>query len=95
MYRDSQVWLNGQLLGQHKSGFAPVLSYMTLRKSREAGGDNMLTVRVDPRAFEGWWYEGAGIYRHVYLTAMSPVHVAQYGTYVVSTVQNGNQGGGR
>ena len=46
-------------------------------------------VRVDPRESEGQWYEGGGIYRHVYLTALAPLHVAQWGTHVVSTVPNG------
>lgn len=90
VYRDSQVWLNGQFLGRHPSGYTP-FSYDITGIAR-LGAENVLTVRVDPRKFEGWWYEGGGIYRHVYLTALAPVHVAQYGTYVVSTVPNGDQG---
>lgn len=91
VFRDSTVWLNGHLLGTHQSGYTP-FSY-DITKIAKIGGENILAVRVDPRKFEGWWYEGGGIYRHVHLTAMSPLHVAQYGTYVVSKVPNGDQGG--
>jgi beta-galactosidase len=90
VFRDSQVWLNGQLLGRHQSGYTP-FSY-DITKVAKVGAENVIAVRVDPRKFEGWWYEGGGIYRHVYLTALAPVHVPQYGTYVISTVPNGDQG---
>jgi beta-galactosidase len=90
VFRDCEVWLNGTFLGRHPGGYTP-FSYdiSTLVKP---GEDNVISVRVDPRVFEGWWYEGGGIYRHVHLTALAPLHVAQWGTYVVSAVQNGDQG---
>ncbi len=90
VFRASDVWLNGQHLGKHPSGYTP-FSY-DITKLAKLGSENTIVVRVDPREFEGWWYEGGGIYRHVYLTAVAPVHVARYGTYVVSTVPNGDQG---
>jgi beta-galactosidase len=90
VFRDSQVWLNGQPLGRHQSGYTPFTYDIT--QSAKVGADNVLVVRVDPRDFEGWWYEGGGIYRHVSLTALAPLHVAHWGTYVVSTVPNGDQG---
>ena len=43
-------------------------------------------VRADATLNEGWFYEGAGIYRHVWLTKTSPLHVAQHGTFVRSRV---------
>ena len=84
IFRDSEVWLNGQSLGRHQSGYTP-FSY-DITKSAKVGGENVIAVRVDPRESEGWWYEGGGIYRHVYLTALAPVHLKQWGTHVVSTV---------
>ena len=92
VFRDSQVWLNGQFLGRHASGYTP-FSYDVTQVAR-CGSENELTVRVDPRAFEGWWYEGGGIYRHVYFSALAPLHVSQWGTYVVSHVPRGDQGAG-
>ena len=90
VFRDCEVWLNGIYLGRHPSGYAPFSCDISALARR--GADNVITVRVDPRAFEGWWYEGGGIYRHVYLTSLAPLHVAQWGTCVVSTVKNGDQG---
>ncbi len=90
VFRDSEVWLNGQRLGQHSSGYTP-FSY-DITQIAKPGAENVITARVDPRQFEGWWNEGGGIYRHVWLTTLAPLHVAQYGTYVVSTVPNGDQG---
>ena len=40
---------------------------------------NVLVVRVDASLDEGWFYEGAGIYRHAWLTKTAPVHIAQLG----------------
>jgi beta-galactosidase len=89
-YRDSSVWLNGQFLGRHPSGYTPFSFDIT--KLAWPGTENLVVVRVDPREFEGHWYEGGGIYRHVYLTTLAPLHVAQWGTYVISKVPNGEQG---
>ncbi len=90
VFRDAKVWLNGQFLGEHPSGYTP-FSY-DISKIAKPGADNVLVVSVDPSKWEGWWYEGGGIYRHVHLTSLNPLHVAQWGTYVVSTVPNGNDG---
>jgi beta-galactosidase len=50
------------------------------------GGKNVLVVRCDATQGEGWFYEGAGIYRHVWLTKTAPLHVAPWGTFVTSQV---------
>ena len=47
----------------------------------------MLLVRVDATESDGWFYEGAGIYRHVWLVKTHPVHVKQWGTFVASDVK--------
>jgi beta-galactosidase len=53
-----------------------------IRAGIQKPGTNELVVRVDASLDEGWFYEGAGIYRHVWLTKTAPVHLATWGTYV-------------
>jgi beta-galactosidase len=53
-----------------------------IQNAMETPGHNVLVVRADATLDEGWFYEGAGIYRHVWLTKTSPVHIAQWGNYV-------------
>lgn len=71
IFRDSEVYCNGAYLGGEPSGYAsrvydlsPYLNY---------GGDNVIAVRCDASLEEGWFYEGAGIYRHVWLHKAGPV----------------------
>src|SRR5207244_7923122 len=63
-FRDSEVWLNGESLGRHPSGYTPFS--FDISKIARLGAENVIAVRVDPGQGEGWWYEGGGIYRHVY-----------------------------
>ena len=90
IFRDSEVWLNGEYLGRHLSGYTPISYDITSIAKLDA--TNVIAVRVDPREGEGHWYEGGGIYRHVHLTTLVPLHVAQWGTYVTAVVPNGDQG---
>lgn len=60
-----------------------------IQGSIEAPGRNVLVVRVDATLDEGWFYEGAGIYRHVWLRKTSPVHIARWGNYVRAEVGTG------
>ncbi len=82
VYRDCRVFLNGYFLGRHDSGYTSFRYDITDVANR--GGENVLAVRVDASAFEGWFYEGAGIYRHVWLVTTGPLHVAPDGTFVYS-----------
>jgi len=84
VFRDSVVALNGFYLGRNLSGYAPFRFDIT--DFANYGGPNVLVVRVDATEYEGWFYEGAGIYRHVWLVKTDPVHVAQWGTFVTSEV---------
>ncbi len=84
VYRDSQMWLNGHLLGRHASGYTSFY-YDISQFANYADASNVLTVWADARQNEGWWYEGGGIYRHVYLTRLAPVHIAHWGTQILAT----------
>src|SRR5258708_7917751 len=83
VYRNCLVWFNGHILGRNVSGYESF--YFDVTPYANSNGTNVLVVRVDASRFEGWFYEGAGIYRHVWLTAANPVHVAQWGTFASTT----------
>lgn len=80
IFRDSQVWVNGFYLGGEPSGYATQV--YDISEYLNYGGDNLVTVRADASLEEGWFYEGAGIYRHVWLDKADPLHVAPFGTFV-------------
>jgi len=84
VFRNSTVWVNGHLLGNHQSGYTPSNYDLTdvLRYGNE--GKNAILVKVDASEYEGWWYEGAGIYRHVWLTKTDRLHVDRFGTYITT-----------
>jgi beta-galactosidase len=84
VYRNCKVWVNGTYVGGHECGYTGF--HFDITSAIKLGAPNNITVFVNARNVEGWWYEGGGIYRHVWLTAVSPVHVAQYGAFVTSTI---------
>jgi len=85
VFRDCTVILNGQFIGRNMSGYAP-FSY-DVTDLLNYGAKNILIVRADATQGEGWFYEGAGIYRHVWLTKTDSFHIAQWGSFVHSNVQ--------
>ncbi|MGF2411974.1 beta-galactosidase GalA [Ferruginibacter sp.] len=86
IYRDANVWINGFYLGNNKSGYVGVNYDVTdfLNYDRE----NVIVVRVDATQYEGWFYEGAGIYRHVWLNKYANTHIATDGIFAYSKVDN-------
>lgn len=84
IFRNSTVWVNGHLMGNHLSGYTPSNYDLTdiLRYGNE--DKNVILVKVDASEYEGWWYEGAGIYRHVWLIKTNRLHVDRFGTYVTT-----------
>ena len=87
VFRHSVVWINGHYLGTENSGYQSfeydITDYLNY------GGENTVAVRVDAGMEEGWFYEGAGIYRHVWLNKTSDLHVATNGSFVVSKMGDG------
>jgi len=79
-FRDALVMVNGYILEREDSGYSPFRVDIT--DIARLGGDNLLTVRVDASLGEGWFYEGAGLYRHVWLVKTAPVHVPRWGVFV-------------
>jgi beta-galactosidase len=86
IFRNAVVWFNGHYLGREHSGYSS--SRFDLTDYVNYDGSNTLVVRVDTSTFEGWFYEGAGLYRHVWLTKTDPLHIPQWGTYVTTVLQD-------
>jgi beta-galactosidase len=89
VFSNSRYWLNGREVGSQYSGYAR--SRFDITEVAEFGGQNILAVKVDPR-YDGWWYEGAGIYRHVRLVMVNPVHISPDGIFVAPAVENPGDG---
>ena len=87
VFRDATVWCNGHYLGRHASGYSPFTFDLT--DYLRYGQRNILVVRVDASQYEGWFYEGAGIYRHVWLNKFAPLHFTEYGLYAHSQITDG------
>ena len=80
IFRNAQVWFNGFYMGTEPSGYATQIYDIT--PYINYGGDNLICVRADASLEEGWFYEGAGIYRDVWLEKSAEVSVAPFGTFV-------------
>lgn len=78
----AMVWLNGKLVGGWPYGYNSFR--LDLTPYIKTGDENQLAIRVDNPNYSARWYPGAGLYRNVWLTKTSPVHVAQYGTFITS-----------
>ncbi len=77
IFRDSEIYCNGIYAGHERSGYASRTYDLT--EYIDFGADNLITVRCDASLEEGWFYEGAGIYRNVYLHKTSSTAIAPYG----------------
>ena len=79
VFRGSTVFLNGQLLNYHDSGYTsfPVRLDTATEVYYGDGKDNenVITVRATYSGESGWWYEGSGIYRHVQLVSADKIHI--------------------
>ena len=75
-FRDVLVFVNGCFIGRNDNGYAPfrfdITDFLAL------GAKNCIVVRVDASFGDGWFYEGAGIYRHVWLTKTDSLHLAPW-----------------
>ena len=86
VFRDATVWINGWCVRRHEGGYYPFREDIT--DVLHFGGRNSVAVRVDATKTEGWFYEGAGIYRHVWLDKTAPVALAPDGIYVRAQFKN-------
>ena len=84
VYRNSEVWINGEYLGKRPYGYSS-FAYELTPHLHYGGTSNVIAVRVDnAQQPNSRWYSGSGIYRHVRLVTTAPVHVDHWGTYVTT-----------
>lgn len=81
------VWVNGHLLQRNFCGYTSFVVDIT-EVVNTNGNMNIVSVYVDTSNFEGWWYEGGGIYRHVWMIKTAEVSVDQWGTFVKTLFEN-------
>lgn len=84
IFRKSTIWVNGHKLLHHESGYTGFSCDITdvLRYGEE--GKNVILVKVDAADYEGWWYEGAGIYRHIWLVITDRLHIKRHGVVITT-----------
>lgn len=80
VFRDATVWVNGVYLDRHLSGYTSFM--LELTDHLVFGEVNSIAVRVDSDQYEGWWYEGSGIYRNVFLHIAELVYVKPWKTAI-------------
>lgn len=82
---NSDVWINGHHLGHRPNGYVSFRYELTDHLKFGANEDNVIAVRSDTaKQVASRWYTGSGIYRHVRLVVVDPVHVAYDGVYVTT-----------
>ncbi|HUO09265.1 MAG TPA: glycoside hydrolase family 2 TIM barrel-domain containing protein [Phycisphaerae bacterium] len=87
VYMNSDVYLNGKLLGNHPYGYTSFEYDLTPALK---DGENILAVHCKIQQPASRWYSGAGIFRHVYLNVRNPVHAATWGTFIQSKANGGS-----
>ncbi len=85
-FRSALVFLNGYFIGRNDNGYAPF--HFDVSDFLNYGGKNFLMVRMDASFGDGWFYEGAGLYRHVWLTKTDALHLGHWESTVQATVKD-------
>lgn len=80
---NSDVWINGHHLGNHPYGYTP-FNYELTAYLNPVGKKNVIVVRVKNEGKNSRWYAGSGIYRHVKLTVVNPLHIDLWGVNVTT-----------
>jgi beta-galactosidase len=82
VYMNSDVWLNGEFLGNHPNGYTSF--WFDISGKIRFDKENVLAVKVKNEGENSRWYSGSGIYRHVWLNIVAPVYFEQWGTCITT-----------
>lgn len=78
IYNNSEVWINGNLLGLRPNGY--ISFRYDLTPFIKYGEPNLIAVKVDHSLYgDSRWYTGSGIYRDVRLLTTEKVYIRQWG----------------
>lgn len=83
VYMDSQVYVNGQLVGHYPNGYNQ-FSYDITKYLHKDGRENVIAVHAVNKQPSSRWYSGSGIYRDVTLQVTDKVHVEKNGTTILT-----------
>ena len=83
VYMDSQVYVNGQLVGHYPNGYNQ-FSYDITKYLHKDGRENVISVHAVNKQPSSRWYSGSGIYRDVTLQVTDKVHVEKNGTTILT-----------
>lgn len=86
VYMNADFWLNGEHLGNHPYGYTSF--WFDITDKIKFGGKNTIAVQVKNEGQNSRWYTGSGIYRHVWLKVLEPVHVSPWGIYITTPEAN-------
>ena len=77
---NAEVYLNSCFLCRSTSGYVPF--EVDITDLVRFGEDNVLAVHVDPDSREGWWYQGGGIYRNVWMIKTAQTAIDLHGVFL-------------
>lgn len=86
VYMNADFWLNGKQIGTHPYGYTSF--WFDITDKINFGGENKIAVQVKNEGQNSRWYTGSGIYRHVWLKVLDPVHVSPWGIYITTPNPN-------
>lgn len=82
VYMNAEIWLNGEKIGIHPYGYTSFRFDIT--GSLLPGKENILAVKASNEGRNSRWYSGSGIYRHVWLSVLEPVHTDPWDLFITT-----------
>jgi beta-galactosidase len=82
VYMNADVWLNGEFLGNHPYGYTSF--WFDISGKIRFDKENVLAVKIKNEGENSRWYSGSGIYRHVWLNIVSPMHFEPWGICITT-----------
>ena len=89
VYMNADIWLNEQHLGNHPYGYTSFRYDIT--RYLLPGKENIISVKVNNEGRNSRWYSGSGIYRHVWLSVLEPVHLDPWQVFITTPLANEKQ----